>query len=118
LVGPISLMLALAASGLNGQSFAFVGYVPSEASERAQRIKALEALALKTGQTQICIETPYRNEALLQALLQVLHPATRLSVSMGLSLPSAQHHSADIATWRQRRWALDKQTPAVFAIGP
>jgi 16S rRNA (cytidine1402-2'-O)-methyltransferase len=118
LVGPISLMLALAASGLNGQSFAFVGYVPGEATERAQRIKALEVLALKTGQTQICIETPYRNEALLQTLLQVLHPATRLSVSMGLSLPSAQHHSADIATWRQRRWALDKQTPAVFAIGP
>ena len=118
LVGPISLMLALAASGLNGQSFAFVGYVPSEASERGQRLKALEALALKTGQTQIFIETPYRNEALLQTLLQVLQPSTRLSVSMGLSLPSAQHHSADIATWRKRRWALDKQTPAVFAIGP
>src|SRR6187551_2345936 len=72
LAGPMSLMLALAASGLNGQNFAFVGYLPQDGGERSQRIRELESLALKTGQTQIFIETPYRNTALLQALLQTL----------------------------------------------
>jgi 16S rRNA (cytidine1402-2'-O)-methyltransferase len=69
LTGPMSLMLALASSGLNGQNFAFVGYLPQDAGERTQRIRELESLALKTGQTQIFIETPYRNTALLGALL-------------------------------------------------
>src|SRR5690606_10352988 len=64
LTGPVSLMLALAASGLNGQNFAFVGYVPQESTERAKRLRELESLALKSGQTQILIETPYRNSAL------------------------------------------------------
>ncbi|MDQ1259089.1 MAG: rRNA (cytidine1402-2-O)-methyltransferase, partial [Pseudomonadota bacterium] len=76
LVGPVSLLLALAASGLNGQNFAFVGYLPQDADERAQRIRALEAFALKSGQTQLFIETPYRNAALLQALLHTLQPGT------------------------------------------
>jgi 16S rRNA (cytidine1402-2'-O)-methyltransferase len=118
LVGPISLMLALAASGLNGQNFAFVGYVPSDSAARAQRIKTLEALALKTGQTQLFIETPYRNEALLQTLLDVLQASTRLAVSMGLTLEQGQHYSGPVSTWKRARWALNKQTPAVFAIGP
>jgi len=74
LVGPVSLLLALAASGLNGQNFAFVGYVPSDPAERVKRIKELESLALKTGQTQLFIETPYRNTALLQSLLQPCKP--------------------------------------------
>mgnify|MGYP000263992148 CR=1 FL=1 len=65
LVGPVSLLLALAASGLNGQNFAFVGYLPQDAAERASRLKQLEALAYKTGQTQLWIETPYRNAAML-----------------------------------------------------
>ncbi|MBS0293911.1 MAG: SAM-dependent methyltransferase, partial [Proteobacteria bacterium] len=68
LVGPVSLLLALAASGLNGQNFAFVGYLPHEAVARAARIRELEALARKTGQSQLFIETPYRNAALVQAL--------------------------------------------------
>ena len=75
LVGPVSLLLALAASGLNGQNFAFVGYLPQDAAQRAQRIRELEALALKTGQTQLFIETPYRNAALWEALLKTLQPA-------------------------------------------
>ncbi|MDY0108152.1 MAG: SAM-dependent methyltransferase, partial [Giesbergeria sp.] len=90
LVGPVSLLLALAASGLNGQNFAFVGYLPQDADERAQRIRALEALALKSGQTQIFIETPYRNAALLQALMHTLQPATRLALASGLTLENAQ----------------------------
>jgi 16S rRNA (cytidine1402-2'-O)-methyltransferase len=118
LVGPISLMLALAASGLNGQSFAFVGYVPSEAAERGQRLKALEALALKTGQTQILIETPYRNAAILQALLQTLQAQTRLAISSGLTLATAQSRSATVSQWKKQAEGPNNSTPAVFAIGP
>ena len=118
LVGPVSLMLALAASGLNGQNFAFVGYVPSEPVSRAQRIKALEVLALKTGQTQLFIETPYRNEALLGTLLDVLQASTRLAVSMGLTLETGRHYSGTTQQWKRTNWVLNNQTPAVFAIGP
>ena len=118
LTGPVSLMLALAASGLNGQNFAFVGYVPSEPALRAQRIKALEALAIKSGQTQMFIETPYRNEALLGTLLEVLQADTRLAVSLGLTLETCRHFSGKPHDWKRAKWSLNKQTPAVFAIGP
>jgi 16S rRNA (cytidine1402-2'-O)-methyltransferase len=117
LIGPISLLLALAASGLSGQSFAFVGYLPTDAALRAQRIKALESLALKTGQTQLFIETPYRNTALLQALLQTLQPNTRLSVSSGLTLSSATTLSNSVKRWKQQAKTLHNDTPAVFALG-
>lgn len=117
LVGPISLMLALAASGLNGQNFAFVGYVPSTPAERAQRVRELESLALKTGQTQLFIETPYRNSALLQTLLQSLHHHTRLATASGLTLEQASLHSAVIKQWKEKGWGLDNALPTVFAIG-
>lgn len=119
LTGPISLMLALAASGLNGQSFAFVGYVPQEAGERAKRLRELEALALKTGQTQILIETPYRNAALLQALLGSLQGHTRLAVSAGLTLPQQRTRSGLVSDWKRRTLAdgLPLDLPAVFLIG-
>jgi 16S rRNA (cytidine1402-2'-O)-methyltransferase len=117
LVGPVSLLLALAASGLNGQNFAFVGYVPSQPAERALRLKALEKLALQIQQTQLFIETPYRNQALLATLLQTLQASTRLATSSGLTLPGATHHSGDIKTWKAKGWALDNATPTVFAIG-
>ena len=118
LVGPVSMLLALAASGLNGQNFAFVGYVPQEATERARRIRELEALALKTGQTQLFIETPYRNAALLNALLTALQPGTRLAVSSGLTLVNAQVRSQSVSTWRQSGKAVTVgDLPAVFAIG-
>lgn len=117
LVGPVSLLLALAASGLNGQNFAFVGYLPQDADERTQRIRALEALALKTGQTQLFIETPYRNAALLQALLHTLQPNTRLAISSGITLPDAHTRSQPVHAWRQHPGGPDKHTPAVFAIG-
>jgi 16S rRNA (cytidine1402-2'-O)-methyltransferase len=118
LVGPVSLMLALAASGLNGQNFAFVGYVPSEPDLRAQRLKALETLALKTGQTQLFIETPYRNDALLRTLLEVLQTGTRLAVSMGLTLEACRHYSGTAQDWKRAKWVLNNHTPAVVAIGP
>lgn len=116
LVGPVSLLLALAASGLNGQNFAFVGYLPQDAAERRTRIGALEALALKTGQTQLFIETPYRNAALLEALITTLQPATRLAVASGLTLADACIRSLPAAQWRGEE-APGRHTPAVFALG-
>ena len=117
LVGPVSLLLALAASGLNGQNFAFVGYLPQDAGERVARLKQLEQLALKTGQTQIWIETPYRNPAMLGALLQSLQPGTRLAIASGLTLASASLQSRSVAAWKKAPTGPDAQTPAVFAIG-
>jgi 16S rRNA (cytidine1402-2'-O)-methyltransferase len=117
LTGPVSLLLALAASGLNGQNFAFVGYLPQDASERAQRLKELEALALRSGQTQMFIETPYRNVAMLQTLLQTLQPNTRLAISSGLTLASGSCVSDSIKNWRQKKAPLNNSTPAVFALG-
>lgn len=117
LVGPVSLMLTLAASGLNGQNFAFVGYLPAQNPERAQRIAELENLAHKTGQTQLFIETPYRNAALLDALLQTLRPATVLAMASGLTLESAEVRSASVQDWRQRAWKIAQNVPTVFAIG-
>jgi len=117
LTGPMSLMLALASSGLNGQNFAFVGYLPQDGGERSQRIKALESLALKTGQTQICIETPYRNSALLQALLQTLQANTRLAISYGLTLDAVWTKSATVARWKQDKPAPPLGLPAVFCFG-
>ena len=116
LPGPSALLLALAASGLNGQNFAFVGYLPQDAAARGARIRELEAHSRKLGQAQLFIETPYRNEALLAALLATLAPATRLSVSAGLTLPGAFTRSGTVAEWRARPASLPPKVPAVFAI--
>ncbi len=113
--GPVSLMLALASSGLNGQSFAFHGYLKI-GEERAAQIRQLETQAWQTGQTQIVIETPYRNAALLDLLLKTLKPQTRLAVATGLTIID-QVPSAHVSTWRQ----LPKPNldgPSVFLWGP
>jgi 16S rRNA (cytidine1402-2'-O)-methyltransferase len=117
LVGPASLLLALAASGLNGQNFAFVGYLPQDAAARAMRVRELETLARKSGQTQMFIETPYRNVALWQGLLQALQPATRVAVASGLTLPDAVCACRTVQAWRQAAPPVVGDTPAVFAIG-
>jgi len=117
LTGPMSLMLALASSGLNGQNFAFVGYLPQDVAERAQRIRELESIALKSGQTQIFIETPYRNTALLAALLQSLQSNTRLALSCGLTLDVAWSKSALVSKWKQEKPAAPLVLPTVFCIG-
>jgi 16S rRNA (cytidine1402-2'-O)-methyltransferase len=121
LAGPVSLMLALAASGLNGQHFAFVGYVPQDAAARSKRLRELETHATRSGQTQILIETPYRNFALLQALLEHLQAGTRLAVACALGLPQQAVRSATVAQWCQQaawREALPLSMPAVFLFGP
>ncbi|MGJ7493950.1 SAM-dependent methyltransferase [Variovorax sp. RT4R15] len=117
LTGPVSLLLALAASGLNGQNFAFVGYLPQDADGRAQRIRELEAVALRSGQTQLFIETPYRNAVLQQALLQTLQHHTRLAVARGLTLANAAVRSDTVKGWRAAPMPADERLPAVFAIG-
>ena len=116
LVGPVSLMLALAASGLNGQNFAFVGYLPQEASARLQRLRELETLAHKTGQTQLFIETPYRNAALWEALLKGLQPHTRLARASGLTLPDMQVQSQTVKAWRGQA-VTHSDRPTVYALG-
>ncbi len=116
LAGASSLLLALAASGLNGQSFAFVGYLPQEAAARTARLRELEALSRRQQQTQIFIETPYRNAALMAALLAALAPATQLAVSCGLTLPGGWNRSDTVAGWRQQPVALPERVPAVFSL--
>ena len=117
LVGPASLLLALAASGLNGQNFAFVGYLPQDAAQRGQRIRELESLAVRAGQTQMFIETPYRNAVLWEALMKSLRPATRLAVASGLTLPGGQVRARTVSAWRQQPPPVKNDTPAVFALG-
>ena len=102
LVGPSSLMLALMASGLNGQSFAFRGYIPAKAEERRAALRELEKQSRTLKQSQILIETPYRNDALLSDMLQTLSPATRLCVAADLTLPTQFIHTKTVAEWRTR----------------
>jgi 16S rRNA (cytidine1402-2'-O)-methyltransferase len=117
LVGPVSLLLTLAASGLNGQNFAFVGYLPQDSAARVQRLRELEGLALRTGQTQMFIETPYRNPAMWQALLQALKPGTRVAVASALTLPAARCRTASVADWKHQPVPVEADLPAVFALG-
>jgi 16S rRNA (cytidine1402-2'-O)-methyltransferase len=115
LIGPSAITLALMASGLEGQRFAFCGYLPRDAGERARRIKQLEQRSRREQETEIFIETPYRNEALLGALLDTCAPATRLCVAADLSLPTESIRSQAVADWRRSRPALGKR-PAVFLL--
>ncbi|MGZ5181117.1 MAG: SAM-dependent methyltransferase [Ramlibacter sp.] len=117
LVGPVSLLLALAASGLNGQNFAFLGYLPQQPGPRLQRLRELEALALRTGQTQLFIETPYRNPALWQSMLEALRPDTTLAVASGLTLPTGSVRSRKVAAWKKEPVPVTAATPAVFLLG-
>lgn len=116
LAGASALLLALAASGLNGQSFAFVGYLPVEAGERAKRLQELEALSRRGRQTQLFIETPYRNAAMLGTLLASLAPQTSLSVSCGLTMAQGWTRSATVAAWRKLNVSMPNDLPAVFAL--
>ena len=119
-----SFWLALASSGLSGQSFAFVGYLPQQEPERGQRITQLETLARKSGQAQLCIETPYRNNALWQALLAQVQGETRLALGSGLTLESAVPLSLPVHSWLkadaalQARIAAALAAPCIFTWGP
>ena len=115
LVGPSSLMLALMSSGLNGQSFAFVGYIPAKADERRSALKALEKRSAAARQTQILIETPYRNDALLADMLQCLGPGTRLCIAANLTCPDAFIRTRTVAQWKAAPVSIGKR-PCVFLL--
>lgn len=115
LVGPSSLLLTLMASGLDGQHFAFVGYLPIASRERIAAIRQLERRAQSEGQTQVFIETPYRNDALLAALLATLAPSRMLCIGYALQHPEAWVRTRPVAEWRAAPPHLGKR-PAVFAL--
>lgn len=118
LVGPSSILLALMASGLNGQSFAFNGYLPINQAERAKQIRAIENRSRQDRQTQIFIETPYRNQALLEALCENCKTNTRLCVAADLTLPTESIETFSVAQWKKRiteKSVLDIQKkPSIF----
>jgi len=114
LPGASALMLALAASGLNGQQFAFVGYLPIKDDARAARIRELEAWSRRHAQTQIAIETPYRNAALMGALLQHLSPTSRLCVACALGWPEGWCRMQRVSRWRSAAPEISDKLPAVF----
>lgn len=115
LVGPSSITLALMASGLEGQRFAFCGYLPREPAERTRRIRGLEKRSREERETEIFIETPYRNDALFSALLQTCAAGTRLCLAVDLTLPSQSIETRTIAQWRRSGAAIGRR-PAVFLL--
>ncbi|WP_302251914.1 SAM-dependent methyltransferase [uncultured Alistipes sp.] len=117
LVGPSSILLALMASGLNGQSFAFNGYLPVKPAERAQAIRRFERRARSEGQSQLFIEAPYRNAKLLEQLLQVLAPDTHLTLAVDLTAPGGQVLTRTVAEWRRAPLPELNKRPAIFIIG-
>ncbi len=116
LVGPSSIILALMASGLNGQNFAFNGYLPIEKSERIKKIRQLESLSKKTNQTQIFMETPYRNNQLIDSLLKTCSKNTRLCIASDITLPTENIKTKTISEWQQTKKNIHKK-PAIFLIG-
>ncbi len=115
LVGPSSIVLALMASGLEGQRFAFCGYLPREAAARDRRIRELEARSRRERETQIFIETPYRNDALMSALLARLGARTSLCIAADLTLASETVETRSVAAWRRAPRVIGKR-PAVFLL--
>lgn len=117
LIGPSSLLLALMASGANGQNFAFKGYLPSDKTERLQALKSLEQQSRRNNETQIFIETPYRNNAMLEDAVATLSPATRLCTASDLTLPAQTIISKYIADWRKLPALPDlKKRPTIFIL--
>ena len=117
LVGPSSMIMAVMASGLNGQSFAFNGYLPIEAADRATRLKQLEERALHEQQTQLFIQTPYRHAKLFATLLQKLRPQTRLCIAAGITTDNEWIRTQTVAQWKHTTLPDLSKTPAIFLFG-
>ncbi len=115
MVGPSALLLALMGSGLNGQRFAFAGYLPTAPDARARRLRELEQRSRREGETELFIETPYRNQAMLDALLATLSPSTWLCVASDLGAPDALLSTDRIEAWRRLRPTLGR-VPTVFLL--
>ena len=116
LIGPSSLLLALMASGLNGQRFAFQGYLPAKEIERNKVLRELETESRKRQQTQIFIETPYRNRAMFDAILQSCQPATRVTVATDLSLPGESVRTCSVQNWKKQTPPDIERRPTVFLL--
>ena len=114
-VGPSSLMLALMASGLNGQSFAFCGYIPAKTEERRSRLRTLEKVSGQLRQTQILIETPYRNDSLFADILAVCGASTRVCVACNITMPDAYIKTMKVSEWKKAGLVIGKR-PCVFLI--
>lgn len=114
-VGPSSLMLALMASGLNGQSFAFCGYIPAKTEERRSRLRTLEKVSGQLKQTQILIETPYRNDSLFADILAVCSASTRVCVAANITMPDAYIRTMKVSEWKKEGFVIGKR-PCVFLI--
>lgn len=117
LVGPSSIILAVMASGLNGQSFAFNGYLPVKSPDRGRAIRHFERRALQERQSQLFIEAPYRNRKLFDELLQTLQSETRLTVAMDLTAPTEWVATHTVAQWRHAKLPDMQRRPAIFIIG-
>lgn len=115
LVGPSSILMAMMASGFNGQNFAFNGYLPIDKQERKKEIKRLEKLSEEQNQSQLFIETPYRNNQLLESLLIALHPQTQICVACDISLPTEYIVTQPVESWKKTRVDLHKR-PTLFII--
>ncbi len=115
LVGPSSILLAMMASGMNGQSFTFHGYLPIDKKDRKNELKFLERISLEKNQAQIFIETPYRNMKFLEDLINTLHPTTRICVACDLTLPNEFIKTATASEWKNIKTDLHKR-PAIFII--
>lgn len=116
LIGPSSLLLALMASGLNGQRFAFMGYLPAKEEERLKALRSLESESRKFRQTQLFIETPYRNRAMFDAILQTCQPGTRLTVATDLTLPGESVLTKTIQQWKKQTPPDIERRPTVFLL--
>ena len=114
-VGPSSLMLALMASGLNGQSFAFCGYLPAKTDERRAKLRSIEKLSASIKQTQIFIETPYRNDGMLADILSVCQPSTRICIAADITLPTAYIKTRTVSQWKKESTVIGKR-PCVFLM--
>ena len=114
-VGPSSLMMALMASGMNGQSFAFCGYIPAKTDERRNRLKTLEKVSAQLRQTQILIETPYRNDSLFADILSVCGASTRVCVACNITMPDAYIKTMKVAQWKKEGLVIGKR-PCVFLL--
>lgn len=117
LVGPSSIIMAVMASGLNGQSFAFNGYLPIDPAERVRRLKQLETRAQQEYQTQLFIETPFRNHKFFDTLCQTLRPQTRLCVAAGITTEAEWIQTHRISEWKHHPLPDLSKTPAIFLIG-
>ena len=115
LVGPSSIVLALMSSGMNGQSFAFNGYIPIDKSERKATLKRLERLSFEQNQTQLFIETPYRNNKIIEDICATLHPNTRVCIACDITLPSEYIKTMTVSEWKHAKVDLHKR-PAIFVI--